>query len=134
MKIKVKKSQVIRIGATALQILPIVGVTIAKFGLFTQTTGSAISVAAIFTFLIIALIFKDKVMEFIKQPSAFKVALFSFVISALFVAIGKQILWITGTYLISTIASVPLTYWANSIDGVKQDDVVNTLKEMLNKK
>ncbi len=108
-----KKATVIKIIATALQIIPVLVALGVNAPIIVSRWDKTVSVAAIVVIIILACIFKDATKKFISTPSAFKFSLAIFIISLLALSLGEQLLIISATSLISGLVVLPLNMWYN---------------------
>ena len=124
-----KKATVIKIIATALQIIPVLVALGINAPIIVSRWDKTVSVAAIVVIIILACIFRDATRKFISTPSAFKFSLVIFISSLLALSLGEQLLIISATSLISGLVVLPLNMWYNYLTRpVSAEELKNMLE------
>ena len=127
-----KKSTWIKIFAVAVQAVPPVIVLLVNAPVFIERTDKAISAAAILVAVILALIFRDATRKIFETPSAFKTCLFCFLFSMIAVSLGEQIMYISGTALISGVCAIPINMWYNhETRPATTNEILDALEDMV---
>ena len=127
-----KKSTWIKIFAVAVQAVPPVIVLLVNAPVFIERTDKAISAAAILVAVILALIFRDATRKIFETPSAFKTCLFCFLFSMIAISLGEQIMYISGTALISGVCAIPINMWYNhETRPATTNEILDALEDMV---
>ena len=127
-----KKSTWIKIFAVAVQAVPPVIVLLVNAPVFIERTDTAISAAAILVAVILALIFRDATRKIFETPSAFKTCLFCFLFSMIAISLGEQIMYISGTALISGVCAIPINMWYNhETRPATTNEILDALEDMV---
>lgn len=101
---------------------------------FYSTADKGITISAIVVIGAVLFFMKDKFINWIKSPSAFKYVAILWIMSLIFVVLGNSIFEITSILLASFLAAIPFDVWRQHLDkDAVDDDTLKKLKELLNK-
>ena len=127
-----KKTTWIKIAQIGVTAVPPVVVLCCYFPDFIKDTGTTISAAGLLVAIILACIFRDHTRKLFQTPSAFKICLFVFIISIIFVNLGEQMLVISTTALISGACGIPLNIWYNhETKPATTDELLNAMEDFV---
>lgn len=128
-----KKTTILKASSILVQATPPILVTLLNFDVFVENTGKSIALGGILLALILSLIFKDAVKQFISTPSTVKVSLILFILSFIAVTIGHQVLMISGAALAGGAGGTLLDSIDKNIKKPdKADELLNALKGLVN--
>ena len=99
---------------------------------FYSSTPKGLTITSIFLLIAVAFFMKDRLKEYIKEPSAFTFILVSWVIALIFVVLGEKIFVTSSILLASFLAATPLElYVKHAKSKNSEDNIFTELKNIL---